>query len=145
MAKFGKDCYEDEPELPLTYSDKNKEFTLNTESSGCHLKQLIQEKRNQKHTHNALFNYAQEGCLPRDIFRLTMTATYPEELEEQIKTLEEKFPSYIKFEDGERNLYKENLSKNKRIYFDIKKTAIIMTRKTRNWAKNDQNQPFTTV
>lgn len=125
MAKFEGGVYEDEPELPLTYSPKNQTFTLNTESSGCHLKQLMMQNKNQKQTENALINYAREGCLPRDIFRLTMTATYPEELEEQIKTLEEKFPSYIRFEEGERNLYKEKLSKNKRIYFDIKKTAVI--------------------
>ena len=123
LTKFTKYEYEEEPELPLTYSTENKKFTLNTEGSGCHLKQLIQEKRNAKQTKDALVNYAKEGCLPRDIYRLTVTATYPEELEEQIKTFEENFPSYIKFEKGERNLYKEKLSSNKRVYFDIKKSA----------------------
>ena len=125
MAKFAGGVYEEEPELPLTYSPKSKKFELNTESSGCHLKQEIYKNKNQKQTENALINHAKEGCLPRDIYRLTLTATYPEELEELIKNLEENFPSYIKFEEGERNLYKEKLSKNKRIYFDIKKTATI--------------------
>ena len=125
LARFEGGLIEEEPELPLTYSTQNKKFTLTTESSACPLKQLIAQNKNKKQTENALINYTKEGCLPRDIYRLTVTATYPEELEELIKNLGENFPSYIKFEDGERNLYKEKLSKNKRIYFDIKKTAVI--------------------
>lgn len=125
MGKFEGGFFEEEPELPLTYSHKTNKIELNTESKACHLKQLIAENKNKKQTDNALINYAKEGCLPKDIYRLTITASYPEELEKLIKDLEEKFPSYIKFDEGERNLYKENLSNNKRSYFDIKKTATI--------------------
>ena len=46
-------------------------------------------------------------------------------MEELIRELEQKFPPYITFEKGERNLYKKHLSENERNYFDIKKTARI--------------------
>ncbi|MBQ2883893.1 MAG: hypothetical protein IJE43_09010 [Alphaproteobacteria bacterium] len=127
LSKFEGGNLEEEPELPLTYSPKQKRFILNSNISGCPTKQLLnpQHQENLKKTENTLVNWIKEGCLPKDIYRLTITANYPEELEKLIKDLEEKFPSYIKFDEGERNLYKEKLSKNKRSYFDIKKSATI--------------------
>lgn len=85
----------------------------------------IREFKRQQATANALINIIKEDRIPRDIYRLTVTAKYREELEKLICDFEEKFPDYIKFEKGERNLYEEKLSKNKRNYFDIKKIATI--------------------
>ena len=72
-----------------------------------------------------LLNIAKEELLPKDIYRLSITSKYPGDLEELIRELENKFPPYIKFTKGERNLYKKNLSENARNYFDIKKIARI--------------------
>lgn len=63
--------------------------------------------------------------LPKDIYRLSVTSRYRSDLENLIRNMEERFPDYIKFEKGERNLYDKDIDENPRCYFDIKKTARI--------------------
>ncbi len=115
LGKFSEPEFEEEPELP---------FPSKTELH-CPTVAALNAARTEQKTENALLNVAKAELLPRDIYRLSITSKYQGDLEELIKELEEKFPPYIKFEKGERNLYKKNLSENKRNYFDIKKTARI--------------------
>lgn len=117
LNKFEEPSFEEEPELP---------FPLNNDQPNIcpTLQKLYADRQNEKST-DALLNIAKDELLPKDIYRLSITSKYQGDLEELIKELEAKFPAYIKFEKGERNLYKKNLSENKRNYFDIKKTARI--------------------
>ena len=116
MSDFGQNAFEEEPELPFFTPD-------------CKLLQAL-TGRTPKHIKHQVLNAAKYEAIPKDIFRLSVTSKYPGDLEELIKEFEKKFPDYIKFEDGERNSYKKNLSENQRIYFDIKKTAVIIDPKT---------------
>lgn len=119
LAKFADESVlhtEDEPEFPFSFPPKSKH---------CPTVQRLNEWRAEKATAGALTNILTKDMLPRDIYRLSITSKYPGDLEELIHMLEEKFPDYITFEKGERNLYKKNLSENERNYFDIKKTARI--------------------
>ncbi len=120
LAKFTQDIPplvdESEPEFPFSYTPKNRH---------CPTAQKIDDWRREKATAGALLDIAKLDILPKDIYRLSITSKYPGDLEELIHRFEEKFPEYISFEKGERNLYKKNLSENTRNYFDIKKTARI--------------------
>ena len=105
---------EEEPELPFNLTDlRNMPLSK------------FMEKKNNNAPEGFLIDIAKYELLPKDIYRLTITSKYRSDIEEQIKTMEEKFPSYIKFEKGERNLYKKDLKDNPRYYYDIKKTAQI--------------------
>lgn len=108
--------FEEEPELP---------FYTAAQAANCPTAVYLENLKREQLTHGALLNIAKRELLPKDIYRLSITSKYPGDLEELIRELENNFPPYIKFEDNERNLYKENLSQNKRNYFDIKKTARI--------------------
>ena len=112
LDEFGKNAFEEEPELPFFTPD-------------CKLLQALTGRNAKLGDNNHLVNVAKYEAIPKDIFRLSVTSKYPGDLTELIKEFEKKFPDFIKFEDGERNSYKKNLSENNRIYFDIKKTAII--------------------
>lgn len=120
LDKFAQDAFapleEEEPEFPFSFSPKTKL---------CPTAERLEEWKKEKATAGALINILSKDMLPRDIYRLSITSKYPGDLEELIHMLEEKFPNYITFEKGERNLYKKNLSENERNYFDIKKTARI--------------------
>ena len=109
--------YEDEPELPFPLIPENK--------VSCATAATLEEMQAQAGACGTLLNIAKEELLPKDIYRLSITSKYPGDLEELIRELENKFPPYIKFTKGERNLYKKNLSENARNYFDIKKIARI--------------------
>lgn len=104
---------EEEPELPFNITSPTCPGALD----------LYSNKEDKKD--NFLLNIAKYEILPKDIYRLTITSKYRGDIEKLIKTMEEKFPSYIKFEKGERNLYKKDIKDNPRYYFDIKKTAQI--------------------
>ena len=106
---------EEEPELPFNI----------TNLSTTPLNLLNDTNKDPKQTDNFLIDIAKYEILPKDIYRLTVTSKYRGDIEKLIKTMEEKFPDYIKFEKGERNLYKKDLKDNPRYYFDIKKTAEI--------------------
>ncbi len=131
LAKFETPALidEEEPEFPFSFPARasNEPLPRLTEipSTRCPTAQLFEDARHDKRTQNALVNILSKDMLPRDIYRLSITSKYPGDLEELIHMLEEKFPDYITFEKGERNLYKKNLSENERNYFDIKKTARI--------------------
>lgn len=116
MKKLTTQPGEEEPELPFFAPEDGNHC-----KTAVALSALIEEK-GVAHT---LVDIAKDGLLPKDIYRLSITSKYPGDLEELIRELEEKFPPYITFEAGERNLYKKNLSENKRNYFDIKKMAKI--------------------
>jgi len=117
LEKFAEPPFEEEPELP---------FPLKTETAlRCPTAAALEDMRGAAKTQQSLLNIAKKEILPKDIYRLSITSKYQGDLEELIKELEAKFPPYIKFEKGERNLYKKNLSENTRNYFDIKKTARI--------------------
>lgn len=127
LNKLTQPSYEDEPELPFSVeSDVNLPFSLRQDVElHCPTAAALNRQKAEKAKANALLNIAQQEILPKDIYRLSITSKYQGDLEEMIRELEEKFPPYIKFEKGERNLYKKNLSENSRNYFDIKKTAVI--------------------
>ena len=110
---------EDEPELPFPTTNDKKQ------TSSCQTALQLNDLFDEEKTSDALINIAKKDIIPHDIYRLSITSKYPNDLEELIKELEAKFPPYISFEKGERNLYKKNLSENTRNYFDIKKTARI--------------------
>lgn len=110
---------EEEPELPFPVVD-NK-----ATQAPCPTAAQLNDLFDEQNSSHALLNIAKKDILPHDIYRLSITSKYPNDLEEIIKDLEKKFPSYISFEKGERNLYKKNLSENSRNYFDIKKLAKI--------------------
>lgn len=131
LAKFAEGAFEtpeDEPEFPFSFPEKEPNAPmprLTTLPETCPTAQKFKDMRNEKKTEHALINILSKDLLPHDIYRLSITSKYPGDLEELIRELEEKFPSYITFEKGERNLYKKHLSENERNYFDIKKTARI--------------------
>ena len=105
---------EEEPELPFNIMDlKNTPLSK------------FMEKEPNPYYGTFLVDIAKYEILPKDIYRLTITSKYRKDIEKQIKEMEEKFPPYIKFEKGERNLYKKDLKDNPRYYYDIKKTAQI--------------------
>jgi len=115
---------EEEPELPFfKVSDKDNTVSLAIDAN-CPLVNDTHD-RSSFYPKNTLTNIAKDDLLPKDIYRLSILAKYRGNLEMLINELEEKFPSYIKFEDGENNQYKKKLSENKRNYFDIKRTARI--------------------
>ncbi|MCM1323591.1 MAG: hypothetical protein NC218_05470 [Acetobacter sp.] len=119
LAKFADGAFapiEEEPEFPFSFPQKTRH---------CATAEKMEQWRNEAKTKNALLNILSKDMLPHDIYRLSITSKYQGDLEELIHELEEKFPDYITFEKGERNLYKKNLSENERNYFDIKKTARI--------------------
>jgi len=96
--------------------------------SGTLNRPLIQQQADLKYepvTTDFIHNIARENILPRDIYRLSILAKHRKNLEDLISELEQKFPDYIKFEDGERNQYKKHLSELKRGYIDIKRIAYI--------------------
>lgn len=105
-----------EPEFPFSFPLK---------PIHCPTAQKLEEWRNEAKTKNALINILSKDILPHDIYRLSITSKYRGDLEDIIKELQEKFPDYITFEEGERNSYKKSLSENERSYLDIKKTARI--------------------
>lgn len=114
---------EEEPELPFfDLTSKDNEIAFDNMLS----RPLLQEKQKSHQNFNSnLSEIAKDELLPKDIYRLSILAKYPGHLERLMESLEKKFPSYIKFESGEINLYKRKLSENKRSYFDIKRTACI--------------------
>lgn len=117
---------EDEPEFPFTFSKSpDNTLKLDTPTDFALLVERGNEEEINQKSANALLNIAKANILPKDIYRLSITSKYVADLDKLIKKLEDKFPDYIKFEKGERNSYKKNLSENKRDYFDIKKTAEI--------------------
>lgn len=117
LAKFELPELYDEPELPFP--------NIGAARQGCPTKQKLNDWHNEHITQGALLAISRDDLLPKDIYRMSITSKYPGDLEELIKELTEKFPEYVRFEEGEHNLYKKNLSENKRNYFDIKKTARI--------------------
>ena len=117
LQKFEQDSFEDEPELPFPLTPRARQT--------CATAVALNARKNELATDNILLDIARTEILPRDIYRLSITSKYPGDLEELIRELEQKFPPYIRFEKGERNLYKKNLSENTRNYFDIKKIARI--------------------
>ena len=130
LDKFAQGAFnpEEEPEFPFSFPIKSSKAPLPriTELPElCPTAHKFKELRDEQKTQNALINILSKDMLPRDIYRLSITSKYPGDLEELIRELEEKFPPYITFEKGERNLYKKHLSENERNYFDIKKTARI--------------------
>lgn len=116
LAGFEAGNFEEEPELP---------FFTESAVGLCPTAQEFYSEEKAPETSGTLLEIAKSEMLPKDIYRLSITSKYQGDLEELIKEFEEKFPYYIAFEEGERNLYKKNLSENKRNYFDIKKTACI--------------------
>ena len=132
LAKFSEGAFEpleDEPEFPFSFPEKSAHSPLpritELPETMCPTARKVEELRNEQKTKNALTNILTKDMLPHDIYRLSITSKYPGDLEELIRELEQKFPPYITFEKGERNLYKKHLSENERNYFDIKKTARI--------------------
>lgn len=121
-SDHGLNVFEEEPELPFfNTSAKDKKVRVNPTIN----RPLLQKKGLPENFDSALTDVIKDEVLPKDIYRLSVLAKYPGHLERLMESLEEKFPSYIKFEEGERNQYKKKLSENKRIYFDIKRTARI--------------------
>jgi len=105
-------------------SDTNRPTTINPHIENP----LFSEKGNKKNQYliaQFMSNVAKETILPRDIYRLSILAKHRKYLEDLINKLEQKFPQYIKFQDGENNQYKKHLSEVKRSYFDIKRIAHI--------------------
>lgn len=104
--------FEEEPELPFD-TTPNKPICPTAQKLNLPFQK----------TQHVLLKISQDDLLPKDIYRLSITSKYPGDLEMIINELSQKFPAYVQFEKGERNLYRENLSNNKRNYFDIKKSA----------------------
>ncbi len=71
--------------------------------------------------------------LPKDIYRLTITSKYKDDLSKLINRLSKNFPEYIKFENNQRNAYNSSLKDNTRFYFDIKNTAKITIPETNKY------------
>ena len=117
LKVFENGNFEEEPELPFFTKD-------------CKLLEAIADNRNRCGSGGQLANISKLFVVPRDIYRLTVTSKYPGDLEELIENFEKKFPDFIKFENGERNSYKKDISENSRIYYDIKKTAKITNPET---------------
>ena len=88
IGEFGKNAFEEEPELPFFTPD-------------CKLLQAL-TGRTPKNLKHQVLEATQYEAIPKDIFRLSVTSKYPGDLEELIKEFGKKFPDYIKFEDGER-------------------------------------------
>lgn len=126
INKLDTSHLEDEPEFPFTFSKSdNTSPRLNVPTDYAIQKENSKQEEIDIHCKGALIDIANASILPKDIYRLSITSKYVADLDKLIKKLEDKFPDYIKFEKGERNSYKKNLSENKRGYFDIKKTAVI--------------------
>ena len=118
----GLNTLEEEPELPFfNVSAKDKNIRINPTIN----RPLLQKDNLPENFDSALTDVIKDEVLPKDIYRLSILAKYPGHLQHLMESLEEKFPSYIKFEKDERNQYKQKLSENKRSYFDIKRTARI--------------------
>lgn len=118
LSAFERGNFEEEPELPFFTKD-------------CKLLEAISDNKNKSGNNGELANISKLFVVPRDIYRLTVTSKYPGDLEELIENFEKKFPEFIKFENGERNSYKKDISENSRIYYDIKKTAKITNPETK--------------
>ena len=115
--------FEEEPELP--FGNPAEEHCPTVEK----LKQQLTEKKNK----HALINIASDSMIPTDIYRLSITSRYPEDLKTLIEQFEEKFPDYITFLPDERNSYEKPLSENPRRYLDIKKIAKITIPETERY------------
>ena len=107
---------EEEPELP---------FNLSPAVAHCPTIYNLQQTRSSLPGNHALVNIASDQLLPKDIYRLSITSRYPQDLGALIKQFETDFPDYIQFESDERNYYQKPLSQNPRRYLDRKKIARI--------------------
>ena len=107
---------EEEPELP---------FGLSPAEQHCPTIYNLHQQQCDKQAASALLNISKSDVLPRDIYRLSITSRYPQDLGILIDQLEQNFPEYIKFYSDERNAYKKTLSENPRRYLDRKKIARI--------------------
>ncbi len=107
--------FKEEPELP---------FGLSKKEQHCPTIYNLHQQQCDKKTTSALSNIC-KTILPHDIYRLSITSRYPQDLEILINQLEKNFPNYIKFEPNERDSYKKSLNENPRRYLDRKKIACI--------------------
>ncbi|MBR2273232.1 MAG: hypothetical protein IJ864_00115 [Alphaproteobacteria bacterium] len=108
--------FEEEPELP---------FNLSLQESYCPTVYNLQQQKIEQQTKETLLKITTDSILPKDIYRLSITSRYPQDLETLIKQFECKFPAYIKFVGNERNFYNKELTENPRRYLDRKKIARI--------------------
>lgn len=108
--------FEEEPELP---------FGLSPNEAHCPTIYNLQQQQINRKSANELVNIVKDDILPKDIYRLSITSRYPQDLEILINQLKKNFPKYIQFYGPERNAYKKTISDNPRRYLDRKVIARI--------------------